>query len=297
MARIVPCRAFYLLLAPALMLLLLVLVLPLLATVYFSLFSGSLVAPSLGVPGENYLRLGSDPNLARPLINTLIFAGLSVILELFLGLAAALALNATPLAGGPCRALALLPWALPTAVMAAAWRLIYNDTYGLLNRLLMDLRLLEGGKAWLATPVEAFISVILADVWKTTPFVALILLAGLKTIPAELYEAMRLEGAGPFSCSLRITLPLLRPYLVLAVVFRVIAALGIFDLVWVMTGGGPANATQMLALYIYDQVFRYLDLGYGATLTIFMAVLLLLVVLLLLRLRPRESYYSGHLTG
>ncbi|MFP3867364.1 MAG: carbohydrate ABC transporter permease [Desulfobacteraceae bacterium] len=289
MTSILPRPCFYLLLTPALLLLLLIMVLPLLATVYFSLFSGSLVAPSPLVPGENYLRLGTDPNLAQPLVNTLVFVGLSVVLELFLGLSAALALNATPLAGGTCRALALLPWALPTAVMAAAWRLIYNDTYGLLNRLLVDLHLLGAGKAWLATPVDAFISIILADVWKTTPFVALILLAGLKTIPAELYEALRMEGAGPFACFLRITLPLLRPYLLLAVVFRVIAALGIFDLVWVMTGGGPANATQMLALYIYDQVFRYLDLGYGAALTIFMAALLLLVVLLLLRLRQKES--------
>lgn len=288
MAKVIPARPFYIMLAPALLLLFLILVLPLLTTIYFSLFSGSLLAPRPPAIGENFLRLGTDPDLRRVLVNTLLFAGLSVSLELLLGLAAALALNANRLAAGVWRVLALLPWALPTAVMAAAWRLIFNDTYGILNRLLLEVRLLDAPKAWLATPGDAFLSLILADVWKTTPFFALLLLAGLKTIPSELYEAFKLEGAGPITCFRRITLPLLRPYLLLALVFRLIAALGIFDLVWVMTGGGPANATQMLALYIYDQVFRYLDLGYGATLTIFMALLLVGLVAFLWRLRPRE---------
>lgn len=289
MAKGVPTRAFYLMLTPAFLLLLLVFALPLVATVYFSLFSGSLVAPAPAAAGENYLRLGTDPNLVRPLVNTLLFSGISVALEMFLGLVAALALNAQRRGAGTTRALALLPWALPTAVMAAAWRLILNDSYGILNRLLMEVHLLDAPVAWLATPWDAFLSIILADVWKTTPFVALLLLAGLKTIPSELYEAFRLEGGGPVACFFRITLPLLRPYILLALVFRLIYALGIFELVWVMTGGGPANATQVLAVYIYDQVFRYLNLGYGSALTIFMALLLLAMVVPLLWLRPREG--------
>ncbi|MBI3270030.1 MAG: sugar ABC transporter permease [Planctomycetes bacterium] len=208
-----------------------------------------------------------DAALPRIALTTLSFAGASVVLELGLGLAFALLLHRTFRLRGPVRAAALVPWALPTAVMAMSWRWIFNDTYGLANDLAVRLGVLERGIAWLGRPGTAFAAIVVADVWKTTPFVTLLLLAGLQSIPEDLYEALSLDGAGPILRFRMVTLPLLRPALALAVAFRLIQALGAFDLVWVLTGGGPADATRTIALYIYDQQFRYLDSGYAAALT------------------------------
>jgi multiple sugar transport system permease protein len=208
-----------------------------------------------------------DAALPRIALTTLAFAAASVALELALGLAFALLLHRAFPLRGPVRAAALVPWALPTAVMAMSWRWIFNDTYGIANDLAIRLGLLDQGIAWLGRPGTAFAALVVADVWKTAPFVTILILAGLQSIPEDLYEALSLDGAGPVRRFRMITLPLLRPALALAVVFRLIQALGVFDLAWVLTGGGPADATRTVALYIYDQQFRYLDTGYGAALT------------------------------
>lgn len=237
--------------------------------------AGLLLTGVLGVPlvfslagGAGALvKIPADGVLPVVAINTLAFALTSTAIELLLGLAMALILNERIPMRGAVRAAALLPWILPTAVMALSWRWIFNDTYGLANDLLQRLGILDQGIAWLGRPGTAFLALVLADVWKTTPFVALLLLAGLQSIPPELYEAMSLDGAGPLRRFLRITVPLLRPAIALALTFRVIQAVGIFDLVWVLTGGGPANATRTVALHIHDQAFRYLDPAYGAALT------------------------------
>ncbi|MBD3163082.1 MAG: ABC transporter permease subunit [Candidatus Eisenbacteria bacterium] len=217
-------------------------------------------------------QLFGDASLLQVSGNTLAFAGITVALELVLGVLFALLLN-QPLRGqGPVRAVAILPWALPTAVMALAWRWIFNDTYGIANDLPVRLGLLSEPVAWLGRPALAFATIVVADVWKTTPFVTILLLAGLQSVPDDLHEAMRIDGAGPVRRFFWITLPMLRPAIGLAITFRLIHALGIFDLVWVLTGGGPANATKTIALYIYDQFFRYGQLAYGAALTIVAAL-------------------------
>ncbi len=240
--------------APALLLLATVIALPLL----------SVLPTGIAELG----RLRHDPYIARIAWNTLAFAGVTVVCEVALGVAFAMILHHTLRLRGFVRAAALLPWALPTAVMAMAWRWIFNDSFGVANDLPMRLGLLKEPVAWLARPGTAFISVVIADVWKTTPFVTLLVLAGLQSIPRDLYEALEIDGAGTVRRFSLITLPLLRPVLALAVIFRIIQAMGIFDLVWVMTGGGPANSTKTIALYIYDQYFRFQEWGYGAALTI-----------------------------
>lgn len=216
-----------------------------------------------------------DARLWIVLKNSLSFTLSSVVVELVLGLGFALLL-ARPFRGrGAARAAVLLPWALPTAVMALAWRWIFNAESGVLGDLLFRFGLADSPRiAWLASPGLAMFACVLADVWKTTPFVAILLMSGLAQIPGELYEAAEIDGAGPIRRFFMITLPLLRPALALAATFRVIHAFGIFDLIWVLTGGGPGGRTQTIALYVYDTVFRYQEWGYGCALAMIMAACL-----------------------
>ena len=197
-----------------------------------------------------------DSAVAESAVTTLLFAAVSVGLELVLGLSFALALDQAFRLRGAARAVALLPWTLPTAVMAMSWRLLFNDTYGVTSF------------PWLARPWAAFAALVIADVWKTTPFVMLLLLAGLQSIPRELNEAMSLDGAGPVRRFFMITLPLLRPALSVALAFRLIQALGMFDLAWVLTGGGPGNSTRTIAMVICDHYFRFGQPARGAAVTL-----------------------------
>ena len=204
------------------------------------------------------------------------FAVASVTLELLLGLAIALMLNQPQRGRALIRTTSLIPWALPTTVMALGWRWIFNTPYGPVNR--MFERAFGHSLNALGEPSLAWMTTVYADVWKTTPFVALILLAGLQTIPSDLYEAARLEGAGAWTCLKRITLPLLLPYLGLALMFRLAQAFGVFDLIQVMTGGGPASSTESIALYAYWNALRFLDFGYSATIMIGSFIILTMMV-------------------
>jgi multiple sugar transport system permease protein len=232
-----------------------------------------------------------DPRLGPTLETTLAFTAATVVIELGLGLAAALIL-ARPFRGrGPVRAAALLPWALPTAVMAMAWRWIFNADNGVVGDLLYRAHLVATPRVpWLAHPGSAFWACVLADAWKTAPFIAILLMSALASVPEELYEAAAIDGAGPVRRFFMITLPALKPTILVAVIFRAIQAFGIFDLVWVLTGGGPAGTTQTIALYVYDTVFRYQELGYGCALTLVMTACLAAIAGLLFLLgRDREA--------
>jgi len=279
-----------LLLLPALALVLAVFLWPLLHYGWLSLQASSVLTGLVPVPngGANWQRLLADARFWQDAAQTLRFAGLSLALELLLGLALALLLHRPLPRRGLVRAVVLLPWALPTTVMALGWRWILNDPFGPLNGLLQSLGLPVYG--FLSQPATTWLFTVLADVWKTTPFVALLLLAGLQAIPSELEEALRLEGAGPLQRLRRLTLPLLAPYLLLAALFRLAQALGVFDLIQVLTGGGPASSTESLALYAYLNAMRFLDFGYAATLMLGMFALVLglsALVLLTQALRRR----------
>jgi multiple sugar transport system permease protein len=279
-----------LLLLPALALVLGVFLWPLLRYGWLSLQASSVLTGLVPVPngGANWQRLLADARFWQDAAQTLRFAGLSLALELLLGLGLALLLHRPLPRRGLVRAVVLLPWALPTTVMALGWRWILNDPFGPLNGLLQSLGLPVYG--FLSQPATTWLFTVLADVWKTTPFVALLLLAGLQAIPSELEEALRLEGAGPLQRLRRLTLPLLAPYLLLAALFRLAQALGVFDLIQVLTGGGPASSTESLALYAYLNAMRFLDFGYAATLMLGMFALVLglsALVLLTQTLRRR----------
>jgi multiple sugar transport system permease protein len=176
--------------------------------------------------------------------------------------------------------------------MALAWAWIFNDSFGVANDLLARLGLIGRPVAWLGEPRTAMAAMIVADVWKTTPFVALIVLAGLQGIPEEILEAARVDGLGAWARLRKIVLPLLVPSILVAAAFRAVQAYGAFDIVYVMTGGGPGGATETVSLYAFQNYFRYLDFGYGsaiATQTTIFAALLAWIVIRLARPDGKEG--------
>lgn len=243
---------------------------------------------------QNYIRMAQDGRFWQSLWNSVIFTTLSIIIEFLLGLGIALVLNQAFRGRNIVRTIAILPWALPTALIALAWTWIFNDQFGVVNDLLLRLRIIDSGINWLGNPTLAMVAVIIADVWKTTPFISILLLAGLQSIPDDLYEAHRIDGANAWQSFWQITLPLLLPQVVIALVFRFAQAFGIFDLIAVMTGGGPGGATEMVSLYIYSTVMRYLDFGYGSALVVVTFLLLVLAVAIAAYLlsRVRGSHHA-----
>jgi multiple sugar transport system permease protein len=268
---------------------------PIVHSFVLSLHRMVLGLPGLGEPFvglANYARLAAEPAARHSVLVTLVFVGASTLLEVTLGTLMALALDRSFRGRGLVRAAVLVPWAIPTVVASQMWRFILNDRYGLLNWLLF------GGhtgdyQAWLASPGWALGAVIMADVWKTSAFAALIVLAGLQAIPRELYEAAALDGAGPWRRFWHLSLPLVLPALAVALVFRTMDAFRVFDLVYVMTQGGPANATNVLQFYGYKKMFAEGFMGYGSAVSVLVFVIVLAVSLLYLRLVGRRLLRGG----
>ena len=269
-----------LLLVPSLLLLVVVFVGPLFRYAWLSFHADSVITGLIAIPngGANWLRLVQDQRYLQDLFQTLRFAGVSVGLELVLALLIALLLDQRWRGRDVVRTLALIPWALPTTVMALGWRWIFNTPYGPIDHLTKIIGL--GSLNILGDPSLTWMATVWADVWKTTPFAALILLAGLQTIPGDLYEALRLEGGNALISLRRITLPLLRPYILLALLFRLAQAFGVFDLIQVLTGGGPASSTESIALYAYWNALRFLDFGYSATIIMASFILISLICII-----------------
>jgi multiple sugar transport system permease protein len=230
---------------------------------------------------HNFQYMARDLHFWNAVAVTAYFVAVSVAIEVLLGLAFALLLNRTFRGRGVVRALVLIPWAVPGVVVARFWEWILNPDYGVLNYLL-------GSRTnWLGDPVWAIQAVVVADVWKTTPFVVLLLLAGLQVISPELYRAARVDGANSWQQFRHITLPLLRPIILLVLLFRTMDAARIFDVVFVMTGGGPANRTETLVLYAYNALYRTLQFGYGSALSVATFGLILVLSLVYLQMLRR----------
>ncbi|VAX28478.1 Maltodextrin ABC transporter, permease protein MdxF, partial [hydrothermal vent metagenome] len=227
---------------PSLILLSLVTIYPLIYVLYLSLQRRLLifdVSRFIGI--DNYLFLLKDDRFFNAFKNTLYFTVMSVSLELLLGLAIALLINRSFRMKGLVRAIVLIPWAIPTVVSAKMWEWIYNTDFGILNYLL-------GVKInWLGSPFWAINAAVFMDVWKTTPFVVILLTAGLQVIPKDLYQAARVDGAGRWDIFTRIVLPLLKPVILVVLIFRTLDAFRVFDAIYVLTGGGPANTTETLS--------------------------------------------------
>ncbi|MEN8174771.1 MAG: sugar ABC transporter permease [Pseudomonadota bacterium] len=278
-------RAAWLFLAPLLTVLLLVAGWPLARTIWFSLTDANLSALSearyIGV--ENYLvRAGdewygvlADPQWWKAVWNTTYFAVVSVTLETILGMAIALVLHASFRGRGLVRAAVLIPWAIPTIVSAKMWGWMMHDQFGILNHLLLTLGLIADPVAWTADPDMVMHAVILVDVWKTTPFMALLILAALQLLPGDCYEAARVDGIHPVRVFFRVTLPLIRPAVMVAVIFRLLDALRMFDLVYVLTPNSEESA--MMSVFARQQLVDFQEVGYGSAATTVMFFLIALL--------------------
>ena len=279
---------------PALLTILLVALFPLVWTFWESLHLHDLRMPWLGRPFigfANYLDAVADPRFRGALAHTLFFAATSVTLELVIGLWLALALNQAFRGRGLVRAAVLIPWAIPTVVSALLWRFMFEGQTGIVNAALVDAGILREPIVWFIRPATAWVPVILADVWKTTPFVALLLLAGLQNIDSSLYEAARIDGASAWRQFRYVTLPLLKPAILVALIFRTLDAFRVFDLVYALTGGGPGTSTEPIALYTFNALLQNLQFGYGSALSVIVFAVTFSLAMLYIR------FLGADLTG
>ncbi|MBB3963542.1 carbohydrate ABC transporter permease [Rhizobium metallidurans] len=286
-------RSAWMFLAPTLFILAIVAGWPLFRTIYFSFTNASLT--NLGearfVGFDNYLTwitlksgrtvykgLLADPAWWNAVWNTMKFTVLSVLIETALGLIVALVLNAQFAGRGIVRAAILIPWAIPTIVSAKMWAWMLNDQFGILNDLFMALGLISQKIAWTANPETAMTAVLIVDVWKTTPFMALLILAGLQMVPGDIYEAAKIDGINPIKVFWRLTLPLIRPAIMVAVIFRMLDAMRIFDLIYVLT---PNNAqTKTMSVMARENLFDFDKFAYGATASTVLFLLIATVTVL-----------------
>ncbi|MFQ5862978.1 MAG: carbohydrate ABC transporter permease [Candidatus Brocadiales bacterium] len=270
--------------APAIVVVLCVAVYPILSVLWLSLHRKMLIFNISEFVGlDNYAYLLGDARFWNSLFNTFYFTTISVSLELFFGLIIALAIHRTFPGRGLMRAVVLIPWAIPTVVSAKMWQWIYNPDFGIMNYLLREGGAISANVNWLGHKFIAIHAVILVDVWKTTPFVALLLLAGLQVIPEDLYKAAMVDGASAWRRFWHITLPLLRPAILIALLFRTLDSFRIFDAVYVLTGGGPGNKTETLSVYAYKLMFQTLQFGYGSTISVITFLCVMVISLLYIR--------------
>lgn len=282
--------AFWLLL-PAAVAVFGVIVYPILRTLLISFFQVDSVlavdTPFVGL--GNYASALASPGFWASMGRTLYFTLTSTALELILGLGLAALLNAPMKFRWLFRAVVVVPWAVPTIVNAAMWKGIFNAEYGAFNSVLLQLGLIDHYQAWLGDPLTALNMVIVADVWKTTPLVAFFLLAGLTSIPKELYEAARLDRAGWPRMFRSIVLPLLVPSISIVVVLRTVEAFKVFDIIYGMTRGGPANGTQTIAYYTYVTAFSDQNYGVGSALSYLIVMVILILSTIYLRVLRRSG--------
>jgi ABC-type sugar transport system permease subunit len=263
-----------LLVGPALAAIALVAIAPMAWTVWESLHLHDLRMPWLGRPFvgiDNYVEAFSDARLRDAVLHTAGFVAASVTLELLLGLIFALAMSRALKGRALIRVIVLMSWAVPTVVAAMIWRFLFEGS----------------AFNWFADPAAAWVPVVLADAWKMTPFVALLLLAGLESIDPSLYDAARMDGASDWRQFREITLPLLRPALLVAILFRTLDAFRVFDVIYVLTGGGPGTSTEPISLYTFNTLLQHLRFGYGSALSVIIFAVTFALALLYIRLAGR----------
>ncbi|WHS29535.1 sugar ABC transporter permease [Brucella sp. NM4] len=270
----------WLLMLPLLAVMVCVIGWPMFETVRLSFTDAKLVGTGGDFVGiANYIKMLSSSNFQRAFWTTTWFSLISVSAEMVLGVLAALLLNQQFYGRTVLRALLILPWALPTVVNATLWRLIYNPEYGALNSLLTQLGIISDYQSWLGEPSAAMTALIVADCWKNFPLVALIALAALQAVPRDITAASLVDGAGPFNRFRFVILPYLAGPLMVALVLRTIEAFKVFDIIWIMTRGGPANSTRTLSILVYQEAFSFQRAGSGASLALIVTLIVTVLAL------------------
>ena len=276
-------RLAWYLIIPAVFVVFLVIGYPLIQVLVYSFMKYKLdgVTPPSFTGFDNYAFIFSDSDFWHAVWITLIFTFFSVIIESILGLSVALVANSKFRGRTFLRVAILIPWAIPTVVSSQIWRWMFNDIYGVVNVILANLHIIPQKLAWLATPATALPVIIAVDVWKTTPFMSLLLLAGLQLIPGDLYEAASIDGATGIRKFFSVTLPLVTPTLLVALIFRTLDALRVFDVFYVMVGGQGNMAT--MAVYNQQQLIAFLDAGVGSATSVVILIFIMIFVVLYTR--------------
>jgi len=278
--------------APSLIIIFSVAVYPLIYTIFISLADVNLFKNESEFVGlKQYIAVVTSMEFWNSLKITLYFTVVSILIQLPLGILVALLLNREFHGRWLVRTIILIPWAVPTLVNATLWNWIYNVQYGVLNRLLLQLHLIDKPIVWLETPLRAMNMIILADTWRMVPLYIIMILASLQTIDKARIEAAIIDGAGVFRRFVSIILPLIKPMIMVILVIRTMQALKVFDIVYMLTHGGPANGTMVVSYFIYDQTFSFMKFGYGAALAIFVAIISILISLIYVHTLRSEDLY------
>lgn len=271
---------------PALLAVLIVVFIPFVSSLLLSFEQRDLARPQNDafIWFGNYIKLFSDPRYLNSLKVTTIFSFVSVLFELGLGISIALVLNKSFKGQGFVRGLIILPWAMPSVVNAAMWKWIYNADYGVLNALVTQIGIVDDYQVWLANPTMAMALLIVANVWKETPFTAILVLAALQGIPEAFYESARVDGASAWRQFIHITLPMIAPVVMVAALLQTIWGFHHpFELAYIITGGGPFSSTELIPIRIYSQTFRSLRFGYGASIAYLTSLLILIPAIFYIR--------------
>jgi multiple sugar transport system permease protein len=238
--------------------------------------------PFIGL--ENYCKVLRDPIFWLSLQNSVIFVGISIFLQFIIGFAVALLLNIKLKGRAIFRTLVLLPYAIPSVIVAIMWAWMLHPVLGVINDMLLKLGLIKNYLSWLASTDTALLSIIIANVWRGFPFFAIMLLAGLQTIPQELYEAAAIDGAGNWQKFKHITIPMIKYAIFISTALRIIWTFNYVDIIYVMTGGGPYNATQTLATWIWTNAYTALDFGYASALALIMLAILIVATYIYIKI-------------
>ncbi len=276
---------------PAILIIVGVVVYPMIYALMMSFTNYKASSPKMNFIGfANYLKIAKDSAFWSAVTRSLVFTVGSLAPQIILGLALAMLFNHPRL---KCkmlfRGLAITPWLVPTVAVAMVFRWMFHDLYGIANYMLVDLNIIESPKAWLSNATSAMFLLILANVWRGTPMLLTMFLAGLQGIPGDLYEAAQVDGANGWVRFSKITLPLLMPVVMISGVLRFIWTFNFYDLPWVMTGGGPANATQTTPVYAYRSAFSSYKMGEGSAITIILFIILIIFAVLYFWLKQHQD--------
>ncbi|MEF9974242.1 MAG: sugar ABC transporter permease [Clostridia bacterium] len=288
-------RQGLLLYLPAILIIFGIVIYPMVYALVMSFTSYRVSKPIMNFIGfKNYIKILEDASFWNAVGRSLVFTCGSLIPQIVLGLALSMLLNHPRL---KCkmlfRGLAITPWLVPTVAVAMIFRWMFHDLYGIANYMLMDLHLLSAPKAWLSDATSAMFILIVANIWRGTPMLLTMFLAGLQGIPGDLYEAAHVDGATGWTQFMKITLPLLMPVVMVSGVLRFIWTFNFYDLPWVMTGGGPAESTQTTPIYAYRTAFSSYRMGEGSAITILLFIILLIFALLYFYLKKRQDKIWG----
>ena len=283
-----------LLIMPSLILIIVTLIGPFFYSLYISFYNWNITRPDLGqifVGFGNYKELVFSRDFWRVLSITSYFVAVSVGLEILLGLGIALLLNKKFFGRSQIRSILIVPWAIPYVAAGVIWLWMFNANYGVINGLLTEIGVLNNYVSWLGTPFRALNVVIIPEIWKNTPFVIILFLATLQSIPNTYYEAAKVDGANVWNQFKNVTLPLLKPTLLTVLVLRTMWAFKIYDLIYVLTKGGPAGGTEVISYRIYRMAFGYLNFGGGAALSFILTLIILAISFIYTKLLYTEVEY------